>query len=166
MGEKKRGTHVSRKNQSRSRKQRESKKSTRAKFLGNPAKTVSKRVGQKKQLRYTAQRFNTNVKPQSLNTPENRKSLIAATKKFRKKYNTTKTRVLVAVTLRRRGKKKLQYISVPRAELGSVTERIDETLEQIEHSLRGYKKQGFNVGHIREIILERVTRAKKKARRR
>lgn len=148
----------------RSNPKKEKRSPPRRSFLANRPRVVSKKVGRKGNFKFDAWKFKTDIKRKDFNSPQNKARLLEKTKAFRKKFKTTKTRVIIEVGLRRRGKTKIQKISIGRAEFGDVEQRIQDTITHLERSMRGYARQGFRITRIRSVQLQRVTETKKKKR--
>jgi len=135
-------------------------------FMPGKARVETKLVGTNKQFRFTSNRYRTNISRAKFGSEKFQKELLDKTKKFRKKYNTTKTRVIAEIRIRRAGKTKSQFISIGRAEFGDVNQRVKDTITRLQKLMSGYARQGFRITRISGIQLQRVTRAKKKAKKR
>jgi hypothetical protein len=166
IGMAKRGKIAKRKTPSRRNKQKEVRQATGSRFLAGAPKTSAKKVGRAKQFQFNSERYVTNISRKNFASEEFKKELLGKAKKFRKKYNSTKTRTIAEIRIRRNGKTKSQFISIGRAEFGDVNQRIEDTMKHLLRLIRGYANQGWRVTRVSGVSLQRVTRAPKKKKRR
>lgn len=162
MGKSKRGTVSRAQKSNKSTNSQKKKPPPRRSLLAGTPKTSSKKVGHNKQFQFTANRYATNISRKDFESENFQVDLLDKVKKFRKKYRTTKTRVIVELKLRRAGKTKTQLISIGRSEFGNVKQRVADTMIHLQRVMKGYLRDGFRVTRISGVQLQRVTETKKK----
>lgn len=166
QGMAKRGKIAKRKTPSKSNSRKKKRSPSGSSFLSGVARKSAKKVGHAKQFQFNSERYSTNFSRKQFASEKFKNELLDKTKKFRKKYKTTKTRVIAELRIRRNGKTKSQFISIGRAEFGGVNQRIDDTITHLQRLMSGYARQGWKITRIAGIQLQRVTATKKKKKRR